>query len=171
MQNLIKRLEKRGWENNEISRAVRILQAAKRNKTKEVIFLERHIYWILLLVLIASNFAISVALAIPLMILRGAPLYLIVAVLGLIFGLLFELVIRGIEHLESSHHLALVFFIPVIALVNIFVVSNISNNLAGKFGLHNTQNPITISLIYAISFVLPYIFYRFILKAEYYAKE
>ena len=121
--------------------------------------------------IIASNFAISVALIPVLMALKGAILYFILAVLGIVFGLLFELVIRGIEHLQKHHHLILAILIPLIALVNIFVVARISNNLSSTLSLRNLQNPIIIAIVYAVSFVLPYIFYRFVLKIEYYIKE
>lgn len=171
MENLIKRLEKRGWSGKEIEKAVDIIQNAKEGKSSANIFLEKKIYWVLLIVIIAANFAVSIAL-IPLFIaLKGAFLYFVLIVLGVIFGLLFELVIRSIEHLERRHHLVLAVLIPLIALANIFIVSKISNNLAITFQLANFQNPILISIIYAASFVLPYIIYRFVLKMEYYAKE
>ena len=171
MQNLIKRLEKRGWEKKEISKAVEIIQNAKKVKTVEGRFLEKRIYWILLVIIIAANFAISVALIPVLMALNGFLLYFIIAVLGIVFGLLFELVIRGIEHLQKHHHLILAVFIPLIALINIFVITRISNNLASELSLRNFQNPLVMGAVYAVSFVLPYIFYRFVLKMEYYVKE
>ena len=171
MKNLIKRLEKRGWSEKEISKAVEIIHNAKQLKTQETRFFEKRIYWILLFVIIAANFAISVALIPILMTLNGMLLYFIIIVLGIIFGLLFELVIRSIEHLEKRHHILLVILIPLTALANVFVISRISNNLSQVLSLKNIQNPILISIIYAASFVLPYIIYRFILKIEYYVKE
>lgn len=171
MENLIKRLEKKGWEKKDISKAVEIIQNAKQLKTPEARFLEKRIYWILLVVIVAANFAISVALMPILMALNGMILYFIIIVLGIIFGLLFELVIRGIELLERKHHVLLAIFIPLIALVNIFIISNLSNNLTKTLNLTNMHNSIIIAFVYAASFVLPYIIYRFILKMEYYGKE
>ena len=171
MKNLVERLEKRGWSKKEIIKAVNIIKKAKQNKPKDIIFFEERIYWILLVVIIAANFAISVALIPILLTLRGVLLYFIIIVLGLIFGLLFELLIRSIEHLEKEHHLFLAVLIPLIALSNVFVISKISNNLTRTLNLTNFQNPIVIALIYAASFVLPYIIYRFVLKIGYYAKE
>ena len=75
MENLRKRLEKRGWHKQEIEKAIRIIKNAKKNKTKENIFLEKRMFWILLAVLMAANFAVPVAL-IPLLIaLNGFLLY------------------------------------------------------------------------------------------------
>jgi len=171
MENLIKRLEKRGWSKNEISKAVEIIHNAKQLKTQETRFLEKRIYWILLVVIIAANFAVSVALMPILITLNGTLLYFIIIVLGIVFGLLFELVIRSIEHLEKRHHLFLVVLIPLIALINAFFISKTSNNLMNILNLRNIHTPIIVAIAYAASFVLPYIVYRFILKMEYYAKE
>jgi len=171
MRNLIERLEKRGWGKREIKKAVGIIQNAKQNKPEETRFLDKRIYWILLVVVIATNYAISVALIPVLMILSGMPLYFIIVILGISFGLLFELVIRSIEHLEKKHHISLAILIPLAALVNIFVISKISNDMAEKLNLVNANNSFLIAVIYAASFVMPYILYRFVLKIEYYAKE
>ncbi len=171
MQNLIKRLEKRDWKKREIDKAISIIKKAKNSKPEHILFIEKRINWILLFVIIVANFAISVALIPILMALRGLLLYLVIVILGIVFGLLFELVIRSIEYLEIKHHILLSIFIPLIALASAFVVSNFSNDLMAKLSLTNIHNPILIAIIYSISFVLPYIVYRFILKIEYYAKE
>ena len=171
MQNLAKRLEKRGWSSKEIEKAANIIENAKRNKTKENLFLEKRVYWILLAVIISGNFAISVALIPLLLALNGIILYFLIAILGVSFGLLFELVIRTIEHLEKKHHLFLAVMIPLIALGSAFLITRISNELVSKFGLSNSHEPIIVGLIYAVSFVIPYIIYRFVLGIEYYLKE
>ena len=171
MHNLIKRLEKRGWNKKDIDKAVGIIQKAKIEKTTEERFLEKRLYWVLLLLVIASNFGISVGLMPILMAINGPLLYFIIVVLGLVFGFLFELVIRSMEHLQRYHHLYLAFIIPLIALVNFFVISKISNYLELNLGLRNLHNEVMVSLVYAVSFVLPYLAYRFVLKIEYYARE
>ena len=171
MENLVNRLEKSGWSRKEIIKAVEIIRNAKQGKSKDTIFLEKRIYWILLVITIVANFAISVALIPILVALRGMFVYLIIITLGIIFGLLFELVIRSIEHLEKKHHQLLAIFIPLAALANALVISKISNNLTSALGFANIHNPMTIAMVYAASFVLPYIVYRFVFRIEYYAKE
>ncbi|MDP3765178.1 MAG: hypothetical protein Q8R04_01575 [Nanoarchaeota archaeon] len=171
MRNLIKRLEKRGWRKREIINAVEIIRNAKKNKPSDIKFLENRIYWILLVMIVVANFAISVAIMPLLIALRGMILYFVLVVLGIVLGLLFEVVIRSIEHLEKKHHVFLAILIPLIALANVFVISNISNDLTKTLNLTNVHNSIIIAIVYAASFVLPYIIYHFVLKIEYYAKE
>lgn len=170
MRNLVDRLEKGGWSRKDIIKAVEAIKNAKKNKTKDTAFIEKRIFWILLVIIIAANFAVSVALLPLLVALKGMLLYAVIIILGIVFGLLFELVIRGMEHLERQHHLFLAFLIPAVALVNVFIMSNTSNNLVQMLGLENAHNSLVISIIYAASFVLPYVVYRFVLKIEYYAK-
>ena len=171
MENLRKRLEKRGWKKHEIEKAIGIITKAKQNKTEENLFLGKRIFWILLIVVAVANFAVSIALVPLLMTLKGAGLYFVMVVLGIIFGLAFELAIRTIEHLEYRHHLFLAIFIPLVALINAFIIARLSNDLAARLSLQNSHSPLLIGLVYAASFVMPYLFYRFVLKIEYYAKE
>ncbi len=171
MHNFIDRLEKKGWAKKEIKKAALIIQKTKQNKTKAIVAFDRHIYWILLVVIVVANFAISLALMPLLLALNGMFLYFILILLGMVFGLLFELVIRSIEHLEKKHHLILAFLIPLIALVNILFMVNFSNRINGILNLSNSHEPILVGIVYAASFVLPYIIYRFVYKIEYYSKE
>ena len=171
MQNLIKRLEKRGWKNKEIAKAGSIVENANVHKTKENLFLEKRVFWILLAVIIVGNFAISVALVPLLLALKGIALYFLIIVLGISFGMLYELVIRTIEHLEKRHHLFLAAMIPLVALGSAFLISREANELVLKFKLNNIHEPAMIGLAYSVSFVLTYIIYRFVFGMEYYLKE
>ena len=171
MHNLIKRLKKRGWAEKDIKKAIEIAQSARLKRLSKSSFLEKRIYWVLLLVIIAVNFAVSISL-IPLLItLKGNFLYFVLIILGLFFGLVLEIVIRSIEHLEKKHHIALALIIPLTALINIFIITEIANNLSNILSIKNTQNPTAIAIVYAAFFAAPYIFHRFFLKTEYYTKE
>ncbi len=171
MYNLIRRLEKRGWNHKDIDKAVNIIHNARQLKSSEARFFDKRIFWILLVVIIAANFAISVALIPALLVFSGISLYIIITVVGIVFGLLFEIAIRSIEHLEFGHHITLAVLIPMSALLNIFIISKLSNSFIKSLSLKNFHEPFTIALIYAVSFALPYIIYRFIFKVEYYIKE
>lgn len=171
MHNLVRRLKKRGWAEKDIKKAVEIAQSARINRLSKSSFLEKRIYWILLLVIIAVNFAVSIALIPLLMALKGVFLYFVLVIIGLFFGFILEIVIRSIEHLEKKHHLALALIIPLTAVVNIFIITGIANNLSNILSIKNTQNPTAIAIVYAFSFTVPYVFQKFFLKTGYYIKE
>jgi hypothetical protein len=170
MQNLRDRLKKKGWNKKDISKTIKIIQKSKKDVSKEINFLQKRIYSLLFVLIIVANFTISVSL-VPLLIgLKGNSLYFILVIIGIIFGLVFEILIRSIEHLEKKHHIFLALVIPVTALINSYVISDISNKLINDLGLNNAHNPWIISIIYSTAFVLPYIIYRFVLRIEYYSK-
>ena len=170
MENLAQRLKKRGWNKKEIAEAAWLIKKTKDSIEPESSFFQQRVYRILLIVILVANFSISIAMMPLLIALKGLFLYFIIVVMGISFGLLFELVIRSIEHLERRHHLMLAYLIPIIALINIFAITKISNNIMEVLSLKNTQNPWAIGIVYAASFVLPYLIYRFVLKIEYYGK-
>src|SRR3989338_10165832 len=166
-RNMPKKLEaklrKNGWERKHIHRVIRIIDDAHANKHPSIKMMDAHVYWILLVVIAIANFAISIALLPSVMALSGIFLYVVLATAGLIFGLAFELVIRSIEHLEYKHHVALGFIIPAVAAINIFLMAGMANNVKGSIGFGHAQSPFLISIVYAIAFVLPFFWYKFIL--------
>ena len=168
MQNLINRLGKRGWAKHEIDNVVSLIHKAKQNKTHETLFLEKRILWLMLAIIITTNITISVSLVPILMFLTGAALYFFTIVIGVVFGFLFEVVIRSIEHLEYKHHIALAIFIPATSLITALIVTNVSNSLMKILRITNVHNSLVIGIVYAISFSLPYLICKFVLKKEYY---
>ena len=103
------------------------------------------------------------------MALKSIQLFTVVIVLGLSFGALFELLIRSIEHLEPRHHIFLAILIPIVAVINVFIITLVSNNLEKIFRISNPHNPYIIGIIYAVSFILPFVFYKLIMKKGYYS--
>ena len=169
MENLIHRLQKKGWTKKEISRVVSIIKEEHKKKELSTRYIDK-VYWALLLVILAANFALSIALVPILMFLSGFILYAIIILVGTIFGLLFELIIRSIEHLEEHHHFVLALLIPVIALANSYAMTKYANNLMTSVGIQNTHDLFAVAFVYSISFVLPYFIFRFVLEIEYYSK-
>ena len=161
MENIRKYLLEKGWKRKDVESAIRIISHAKKHKHPKIKLLDKAVYWISLSVAIAGNFIISIALIPFLIALSGFRLFLFVIALGISFGLLFELLVRGIEGLEVKHHLFLGIIIPIVALAS-FVI--ISNNLKKLIGIESPHDPIIVGAIYSISFILPYIIYHVFLK-------
>ena len=161
MKDIKDSLIKKGWSKKDINKTVKIIEKAKKNKHPKIKLLDKYIYWICLVFVIGANCIIAVALIPELVTLKGLILYLVIITLGISFGLLFELLIRTIEHLKTEHHLFLGIIIPILALINFIIVAK---NTKILIGIENPQNPITIGAIYAIAFMLPYIFYQIFLK-------
>lgn len=164
MKDLRKSLAEKGWAKKDISKAIKIIEKARQSKHPKIKLLDKAVYWVSLLVAIAGNFIISIALIPFLLVLNSLQLYGIIAIIGLSFGLLFELLIRRIENLEAKHHIFLGIAIPLLAIANFIIVSN---NMKLLVGVESRQNPVIAGSLYAIAFILPYILYQAFLKNRY----
>ena len=158
------KLKKRGWTKREIDKTLKIVREAKKNKHPAIKFLDKTVYWVALILAIIGNFIISIVLIPLLLTLNHFQLYLVVVTIGIAFGLLFELLIRSITHLKTKHHLFFGFLIPVIVIINVFVITNIANNLEEVFMIKNVHNPLIVSIVYAFAFIIPYAVYHLFLK-------
>ena len=157
-------LRKKGWTKREIDKTLKIIREAKKNKHPAIKFLDKTIYWISLIVAIIGNFIIAVVLIPFLLTLNSFQLYLIIVTIGMAFGLLFELLIRSITHLKTGHHLFFGFLMPVVAVVNIFIITNIADYFEKVFLIKNVHNPLVVAIVYAVAFILPYAIYHLFLK-------
>ena len=162
MHDIKKRLVEKGWSKKDINKTLKILEKAKKHPKIKI--LDKSVYWISLIVAIIGNIIISISLIPFLLALRNFQLYLVIITMGIAFGLLFELLIRTIENLETKHHLFLSIIIPIIAVINIVVIVIFSNRLEEAINIQNPQNPGLIGVIYAVAFMLPYSIYQLFLK-------
>ncbi|HIH38252.1 hypothetical protein J4460_07000 [Candidatus Woesearchaeota archaeon] len=156
---LRERLRKKGWEDSDIEQAISVLDDPAKQE-KHVVYRkssQRVLYWMALLVLTACNLLVSLVMVPLFLVLNYLPLYLIIGSIGLIFGLLFNIVIWDIEHLERKHHIFAGFFIPLVSLIDILVIVHFSNSLAALLSLNIPQNPVPIVIVYVGMLVLPYL--------------
>ncbi|HJO01406.1 MAG: hypothetical protein QF655_02575 [Candidatus Woesearchaeota archaeon] len=164
MKDIKNYLVEKGWKKSDINKTIKIIEKAKKNKHPQIKSLDKLVYWFSLLITIIGNLVISISLIPVLLILKGPQLYLVIIILGFAFGLLFELLLRGIENLETKHHLFLGIIIPIIAVTNFIIISK---NIKTFIGLENPQDPIIVGSVYAIAFIIPYISYQIFLKEKY----
>ena len=115
-------------------------------------------FWMALVVLLVSNFTISIVLIPFLIILEKMPLYTLIFLIGIMFGSLFKLTLDSINNLEKKHQNIATFFIPALAIVNIAVITTLSNKMAELLELSIAHNPPIIGLTYALAFITPFIY-------------
>lgn len=159
------RLAEKGWSKKEIKKTAHIIEKSEIKKSKKVMFLDKYVYLISLFVGIIGNLIISIALIPFLLALESFQLYLVIVVLGMSFGLFFEILIRDIENLEAKHHITAGIVIPCLALVNMYIITLFSYNISSIAGIRKIMHiPMLIGFVYAVSFIAPYVFYRFLKK-------
>ena len=122
-----------------------------------VIHSHRVLYWLTILILIIANLIVSVVLVPFLLVVATLPFYLVVISLGLVFGLVFNHLLTDIENLETRHHITAVILLPLLAIINLFIMIGAANRLAFFLELGNYEDPVFVSLIYVLFFILPYL--------------
>ncbi len=115
------------------------------------------VYWTTLLVLIIANLLMSMVIIPFLLLASGLNFYIILAVLGIFFGYVFALLISNIENLDAHHHLIAAFFIPIFAIINLIIISTSLEGITSLLGIASQKEPLTVSLVYAVFFLLPYV--------------
>lgn len=152
-------LEKKGWPKKDIEQAMGIIHSEEKKKKHEVFKSSgnRVLYWIALLILLKINFLIAIILIPFLLVLTGLSLYLTIVIIALLFGLIYNFIINDIEHLEQKHHVFAGLAIPIIAIINLSIIVTTSNKISVLLNIPIHNNPVSVSIVYVIVFILPYI--------------
>ncbi len=161
-KSLRQRLLEKGWTEEEIAKTMNVLYSDEK-RDKHIGFTKAThpiIYWVGLVIAIIGNLLLSVALIPFLMILNSAQLYVILGIIGLVFGAMFSLILKDIEHVDQTHHVMAGMFIPSIALITVYVMVSVANRFNELINNPNPHNAILLSVIYLICFSAPYFFYK-----------
>jgi hypothetical protein len=157
MASLRERLKAKGWHEDEIEKTVAIVEEAKKKKTSFVRASEGVVYWIALFLMIIGNFFMSVLLIPFQLVFSSGFVYVAVAILGLSFGIIFTAILWEIENLETKRYIIEWIFIPAIALINVYIMVALSNNIAAlikdRQAVHSAP---VMAASYVVAFVLPY---------------
>lgn len=148
---------KKGWAEEEIKKAEAILEKTELHD----IFFSKITFWSALVVIIFANLLVSLVLIPFLIVLSKWVLYFTVIVLAGIIGLLYNLLITDISHLERKHHFLAGIIIPVLTLINMIAMVLISNKFIADLKLQvSPHDPWLIGLVFALAFIAPYLIER-----------
>lgn len=153
-------IQKKQWTKSEINTTLNILRSAKYKKTTATKFFDTIVYWVALLIAIIGNFLVSVIIVPILIALNGIPLYFTLFFVGISFGALLYTVIRMVEAIDPKQNLISGLFIIALAIINIYIITGLTNKLELQMGItSNIQEPVLVSVSYAIGYILPYLFF------------
>jgi hypothetical protein len=122
------------------------------------------LYWSTILFLTMMSFFVAMVLVPFFLAAPSFQLYLAVAIFGLLFGQLFNILISRIEYLERHHHLFASIFIPLIAIISVLTVLSLAQSIASALGTEMTQNPRITFVIYISAFLIPNILSRILAR-------
>jgi len=158
-ERLIRKLLRKGWKYHDIHRTLKIIEEGKEKKHKHIKILDVAVYWIALIVAVIGNIIILITLLPFLLMLKSWLYYIIIGIIGLSFGLLFEVLIRSIEHLEKKHHFLIGTLLPIIIFVKFILIIKVINVFLTSYNL-SIEVPMSMGVFYATCFILPYFVYQ-----------
>lgn len=154
-------LQKKGWKPQELNATVKALTRLQKEKVGKQ--LHHFLYWSSLVLLGLTNL-IGVFTLIPaLMMFSGWQLTSIVAGTGIAFGMVFNYFVCALEHFERKHHILAGVFIPIVAVLDVFILLGMNEFLQWKmnFGHEDIAGDIG---AFVVGFLLPYALYVLIGK-------
>jgi len=125
--------------------------------------LSKVVYWSGLVVGVVGNLVISTIMVPFFVFLDSRLVYLILCLIGFIFGSLFGILLYDLRYLDVKHHVVASIFIPFMALLNIYVMFSLINylhrvvfdsNVLSSLNIQ-THNPLLMGLLYVVCFMLP----------------
>ncbi len=153
------------WTQEDVDKTVRILMDAKKKRSWLIRFLDEIVYVTVFVVALIINFVISLVLVPIMLVFSGFWLYVIIMVIAVSFGFLFEILMRDIESLQFKHHMINSLVIPAIAAINLIIVGAMANNMKEQLRINNvSHHPLVEGAVYAIFFILPYLYHQFYKK-------
>jgi hypothetical protein len=162
----IKQLKRKGWSPEDISGAEKIIESRTlKDKSRTSVYSNRVLFWTVIVVIIFGNFIISLMLIPFLLVLNKIAMDVVVVVIGFVFGALFNLLVLDVEQVSKKHHLIAGIAIPVLALINIGVMVKVANAMNDVLRVSTVrEDPITISILYVVAFIIPYLWSVFVKK-------
>jgi hypothetical protein len=148
-------IHKAKWDEKEIQRAAKIILHAEKNKSAFVRILDEIVHWIVLLMIFFGNCAFSIAIVF-LSALSVVPFYSLVIISAVTFGALIETPIRDIEKLDKNKHFLSRVILPLLVLVNVYVLFGAKAAIENITKIKFEFNPVLVGIIYGTFFLMPH---------------
>ena len=161
-KSLRQRLIEKGWTEEEIGKTMELLYSQEKRDKHMNYMTATHptIYWVGLVIAIIGNLLLAVTLIPFLMVLNSLQLYIILGIVGFVFGSMFNQILRDIEQVDQKHHIVAGVFIPSIALITIYIMISVANKFNEVIKNTNPHNAVILSVIYLACFSAPYAIYK-----------
>ncbi len=159
MQGLSYRQRKYFYDRMEYDSQKKIDRLMSKNY-KDTKSWDKVVYWSMLVLAIVGNLVVTIVLIPLIAVLSQWGLLLVLAVIAITFGALFAGLLRDIESLNTNSYVIGEIFLPIQALINVYFITMLANEVSSSFQLTNWNNPLVIGIVYTCGFVSPYIFVK-----------
>jgi len=153
------RLKKRGWEDEHIRSTIHILKKAQIKKQLHIKFLDKNLYWFIILFLILGNIIILTGLIYLVVFLPMWLTIFFVMMIGLIFGFIVDNLLLDIE-MTHKHYVVAGSVVALMSTATLLIVISLVESTLTRSGIFIKSNPLILILFYLISLILPHIITR-----------
>lgn len=161
---LISRLKEKNWTESDIAKTVGIIERHK----KTAINLELQYYTILLLTILGN--VLASILVIPIIVKFNQEfflVYLFIAIIALVFGILINYALSELELLDDSYSTLILLFVVFIIIFNSVSLLDLSNVITQNILLsigkdYALLEPFGIGLIYFFAYMIPWSAFRYL---------
>ena len=160
---LRERLLAKGWPPEEVDYTLTVLKSKEEKKSHLMQIIEHIVYWLAIIIAIIGNIVVAVVLIPFFLVLHAFYLYLIIIMLALGFGFLYDILITDLERLVKREMIKESIFIPALALISVGFMTHFANVLADTWNLTITHTPLFVGMVYALVFVSPWFVRNYLL--------
>jgi hypothetical protein len=158
--------DKERWNEKEIKKVAKILVKVEKNKNFWIKLLDEIVHWMMILIILIGNTVIAGFLVLISALLDKVFFYLILGLFAISFGILVEIPLKDIEKLSKHKHFLSRIMLPVLALVNVYIIIGMRAVVENFTRIDFEFNTIAAGLTYGILFILPHFFIAFVKKLK-----
>ena len=156
----------KGWNAAEIEHASKIIEDAERAKKSRTKFVDNFLIVVLISLMIVNGFVCSTFLVPFIYGLQSDAILIIAATIGVVFSILFTIIIYDIEKIHPRQDMNLFVAYIVIGLVNFYLILEFTARFGAGTMLPLESNVYIIAGMYLLAFMAPQIIHRIRRKSE-----
>lgn len=150
-------LLKKGWTDEEVDYTFNVIDTAKDKKSAFIHFLDGAISWFGLFIVFLGSLILSVVLMPFFLTVKGPFLYLMVFLIAFVLGIVFNFLLDQINQLGKEEKIVGEIFLPVISLIDVYVMFGIANVLVDTLKMTSEpHNQFLFGLVFVVSLSSPF---------------
>ncbi|MGV8171387.1 MAG: hypothetical protein ACP5OA_01705 [Candidatus Woesearchaeota archaeon] len=156
----------KGWNVSEIEQASKILDDAENDKKNKITTTDKFLVLILVSLMLANGFVCS-TLLVPFIYSVSIKIILIIAAtIGIVFSVLFTILIYDIEKIRQKHETNLFVVYIVNGVINFYLILEFTARFGAQTKLPLENNIYVVAGTYLLAFLAPHVMYRVRNKSE-----
>jgi len=166
---LKKRMRKKGWSSKDLKHLDKKTEEVRKKRDSAYYLIEMFLYWFVLVFAILCSLIISFVLIFFFVLLKPIGVYVLTGIIGVMFGMLFEVLLRNIDWIETKHHFFGGVILAAIVLLNLMIFSSAFTERVILFSLVRipAYGNLIIGTVYCISFFVPFVIHKVTSKRFY----